>query len=430
VSSSPPDDASAGRAGGGGRKIARRPALVMVGEVPQPVGGVAEWCYQVCAGLERGGTDVHLIDTERNPTKDPPSGLASYQVVSGRNLRGLPVAHSRAVIGLWARQVPSIIRPLGVKATLNTLLLATRISFTVRSSGAAVVVAHHASVRGLAALIAARATGASCTVVVHGAEFVRQDSMRARPIARFVVREADQVITPSIYSRNLCVREAGPRPIAVLMNGVDHSSFRPDIEPLGWWDGELVVLFVGHLHPRKGPEVLANAIPLIKSTRAVRYVFAGPDRGSGAVVRGLLEASGVASKVTMLGVVPKAQLARLHRRADIFVFPTSWETEGFGLVAAEAMASGTPVVASRIGAIPEVVLDGESGLLVTPNDAKALAVALQLLIEDDQLRGTMGRAAADRARRFTWSGVIGALAEAARGTAAPPRARSWISGRP
>jgi len=211
------------------------------------------------------------------------------------------------------------------------------------------------------------------------------------------------------------------------MNGVDHSSFRPDIEPLDWWAGELIVLFLGHLHPRKGPQVLAHAIPLIRSTRPVRFVFAGPDRGSGGEVRKVLETAGVASGVTMLGVVPKAQLAPLYRRADIFVFPTSWETEGFGLVAAEAMASGTPVVASRIGAIPEVVVDGESGLLVTPNDPEELAIALERLLEDDGLRGKMGRAAARHAQCFTWSGVIDALAAAARQPGRPQGANSRVS---
>jgi len=402
----------------------------MVGDVPQPVGGVAEWCYQVCAGLQAQGTDVHFLDTERNQVKQPPPGLASYQVVSGRDLRGLPIARSGGIVSLWARQVPRTIRPLGVKGTISTLLLAVRIASTVRSSGAGLIVAHHASERGLAALIAARATGVRCIVVVHGAEFTRPGDMRARTIARFVVREADRVITLSVYSRDLCIGEAGWRPIDVISAGVDHSRFRPDIEPLDGWDAELVVLFLGHLHPRKGPHVLASAIPLIKTTRPVRFVFAGPDRGSEGEVRKLLESAGVASRATMLGVVPKTQVAHLHRRADIFVFPTAWGTEGFGLVAAEAMATGTPVVASRIGAIPEVVVDGESGLLVPPNDPQELATALQRLLEDDELRGKMGRAAAERAQCFTWSTSVDALAQAARQTGAPSFAKSEVSGRP
>jgi len=322
-----------------------------------------------------------------------------------------------------------MIRPLGVKSMLNILLLAVRISSRARSAGAMLIVAHHASDRGLAALIAARATGARCIVVVHGAEFTRPADRRVRPIARFVVREADQVITPSIYSRNLCIRETGRGSIDVIMNGVDHSSFRPDVTPLDCWAGEQVVLFLGHLHPRKGPHVFANAIPAVKCTRPVRFIFAGPDRGSGGEVREILKSAGVESRVTMLGVVPRQQLARLYRRADVFVFPTCWDTEGFGLVAAEAMASGTPVVASRIGAIPEVVEDGVSGLLVTPNDAGELAIALQRLLEDDELRDKMGRAAAERSQCFTWSGIIDALAEAAREVDAPGRVNSRASDR-
>lgn len=110
----------------------------------------------------------------------------------------------------------------------------------------------------------------------------------------------------------------------------------------------------------------------------------------------------IADKVSFPGMVPRNQLINNFFDADLFVFPSLWD-EGFGLPLVEAMAAGTAIVATRSGAVGETVQDGKTGLLVEKNEASALATAILKLLENDELRESMGRAARQRALYyFTW----------------------------
>jgi glycosyltransferase involved in cell wall biosynthesis len=107
-------------------------------------------------------------------------------------------------------------------------------------------------------------------------------------------------------------------------------------------------------------------------------------------------------KVAFRGFVPRPELIDLYYNADIFTFAPIWN-EGFGIPPIEAMAAGTPVVASRSGAIPEVVRDQRTGFLVPKNDPRALAESILKLLRDQELRQKMGRAARDWVfENFTW----------------------------
>jgi glycosyltransferase involved in cell wall biosynthesis len=263
-------------------------------------------------------------------------------------------------------------------------------------------------------LLAARATGARLTVFVHGAEWGHDDWRRLEPVTTLVAQQADVVVANSRYTAGLCTDATGRTAIEVIHPGVDHERFHPERTP-HTTAGGLTVLFVGHLHPRKGPIVLARAIPLVLEQRRdagtdeppVRFVFAGPDRGEAGAVREVIADHGLEASVQIRGAVATAELPDLYRSADVVVFPTVWRTEGFGMVAAEAMACGVPVVASRIAAIPEVVDDGVTGLLFAPGDERELAAKLALLLANEPLRRSMGAAGVERARTFEWSAFAG-----------------------
>ena len=107
-------------------------------------------------------------------------------------------------------------------------------------------------------------------------------------------------------------------------------------------------------------------------------------------------------KVTFLGFVRRPDLLDLYYQADVFAFAPIWN-EGFGIPPVEAMAAGTPVVASRSGAIPEIVKDKKTGFLVNKNDPDALAERILTLLRDDNLREDMGRAGRSWVREnFIW----------------------------
>lgn len=183
--------------------------------------------------------------------------------------------------------------------------------------------------------------------------------------------------------------------VAVEADGVA----APDFLPSGDF-----VLFVGALGEHKGVGLLAdahrrmnNAVPLV----VIGAATADSPRPTGTTARPVIVRTGV----------PHPQIMASFARATVAAVPSRW-AEPLGLVAVEAMAVGTPVVAARIGALDEVVLDERTGLLVPPGDPAALAAALDRLVDDPDLRGRLGREGRAHAARFTAAAVVPRLLNA------------------
>jgi glycosyltransferase involved in cell wall biosynthesis len=378
----------------------------MVGELPEPFGGVALHCYHTCQELHRLGVDVHLLDSAPSPTKHLPP-LASYRRLTKRYVRGgLAALRSPRLIRSWVVVVVPVARQIGPRTALQALVLSHRTYATARRAGTRSIVAHHAGERGLAALVAARALDARVTLVIHGAEWAHPTWNRR--LSDIVATSAHRIIANSSYTRRLCMEATGRDDIAILSPGVDHNRFLPT-DRTTERAGDPMVLFVGAMHPRKGADVLARAICLLDDIPA-RFIFAGPTGLLEETVRSIV--SGYPEeRVEFRGQLTSDEVPLLLAQADIFVFPTIWGTEGFGMVAAEAMACGVPVVASRIAAIPEVVLDGETGLLVEPGDPVDLASKLRLLLSDPEQRRRLGIAGTTHAQQYRWDLLAQGLIE-------------------
>ena len=178
--------------------------------------------------------------------------------------------------------------------------------------------------------------------------------------------------------------------IDVVHCGVDTDLFTPAATP----DppaARPTVLFVGKMVKNKGPLVVAEAVLALKEKYpdiVVRFVGEGKDMPG--EVRAMARSAGAESNVELLGFRPLADLPDLYRSAHVFCSPA--EYEGFGQVAIEAMACGCPVVASGAGGGGEAVVDGETGLLVAPNDAAATAAALDAILGDPARRLRMREA--------------------------------------
>lgn len=186
--------------------------------------------------------------------------------------------------------------------------------------------------------------------------------------------------------------------------GVDVHRFSPP--PEARVDAQFVIGYVGRLTKQKGVDVLINAAV---GSSGWRLVIAGdgPERAR-------LEALATVHDVpaTFLGTVPHDELPDLYRSLDVLVVPSrpaSNVMEQFGRVAVEAMASGVPVVASALGALPEVV--GEAGVLVPPEDIHALAAELRALADVPERRHRLGRLGRERSRQFSWPQVAAAHLE-------------------
>jgi alpha-1,3-rhamnosyl/mannosyltransferase len=132
---------------------------------------------------------------------------------------------------------------------------------------------------------------------------------------------------------------------------------------------------------------------------AVSLVLAGVDRGVGDKLRALATAGKSPHSLVCLGMVTDDQLLALYRHTTALVYPSRYE--GFGLPVLEAMACGTPVIASRAASIPEVL--GDAGVLLDPDDDAAWAEAIAQVVSDESMRSRMKTAGLARAKDFTWA---------------------------
>jgi glycosyltransferase involved in cell wall biosynthesis len=226
-----------------------------------------------------------------------------------------------------------------------------------------------------------------------------------------LVRRANVVTAPSADLARQVEREMRLRPgrVRIVPNAIDVQEFSPSRD-----DGAcppVTILHVGRYARHKGIFVLAEALvhlaaqdPGRTPSGRVRWrvVFAGSDRpvASGGSSRARLASffatQGLSDRVALHGFVAQNDLVALYHAADLCVVP-SILYESFSYTCLQAMACGRPVVATTMGGIPEVVIDGETGLLVPPGDPVALAAALRRLIDDARLRRRLGRAGRERA---------------------------------
>lgn len=177
--------------------------------------------------------------------------------------------------------------------------------------------------------------------------------------------------------------------IVVRHLGIDTNRFMPDPsarreleKQYGIGPDELILSTVSYLKPIKNPQTIVEACGLLAERKVPTHLFVAGDGEMMEELQALSKRLGISNRTHWLGLVPDP--TRLLQASDLFILATSGEA--FGLVLAEAMACGVPVVGSRSGGIPEVVADAETGLLVPPLNSAAFADALERLWRDTELR--------------------------------------------
>jgi len=196
--------------------------------------------------------------------------------------------------------------------------------------------------------------------------------------------------------------------IAVVPPGIDLEMFYPcdsDVarDELNIPKGTQMILFVGRIDPIKGLEILVKAVSSIATQKDVLlYIVGGADEGDKYLrsIKSLVQETGLIKKVMFTGPIAHDELRTYYSAADVFVLPSHYESLGF--VAIEAMACGTPVVASRVGGIPSIVDHGSTGYLIPWRCPEAFAGQIEVLLQNEDLNGFMAEQALKKSCSLSW----------------------------
>ena len=263
--------------------------------------------------------------------------------------------------------------------------------------------------------------GAMKNTVARGDEHETSERIA---IETMLLQEVDQVVAATPLDRAQMVWHYGAdtQRISVIPCGVDLNHFKPIDQAQA--RAELgvpphphrMLLFVGRIEPLKGIDTLFHALALLVEQRPTWWgnvclaIIGGdrretPDQWSAEMkrLRRLQGELGIAELVTFQGSQSQKRLPSYYSAADVVVVPSHYES--FGMVALEAMACGTPVIASDVGGLRYTVRDGETGLLVPRQDPTALAEKIELLLKDEPLRLKLGEQAVQTTQRYSWSTV-------------------------
>jgi len=223
---------------------------------------------------------------------------------------------------------------------------------------------------------------------------VTYNTYRRNFISRLIFRNvADIYIALSKFIANFLVNLGIPKTkIRILPNGIDVERFRPRKES----KIQNLLLFVGRLEEKKGLPVLLRCLSLLKTSVHLAIIGLPLNPEYYEKILAFIEKVNNKSihKVTYMGALDKEKLLEWYQKASIFICPST--SESFPMVNLEALSCGTPVVASNVGAISEVVRNHENGILVPPNDVAKLAEAIPYLLDNEEIIQQFG----DKGRKW------------------------------
>jgi glycosyltransferase involved in cell wall biosynthesis len=285
-----------------------------------------------------------------------------------------------------------------------------------------VVHAHHAfTPTPLLSLDAARRLGVPSVLTNHSITFASSSDLIWGPVSQVLpfkryISMAGRVIAVSGAAAEFIERFMDSGKAIVIPNGVDVERFHdPRPVPKGVFDltrlEHPMVFSAGRLAFRKGFHLLLEAMPRVLSVNPGARLYVAGKGAMAGFLSMLVESLDLKDEVKLLGFVPEDVLPWLYRSCDVFALP-SVAAESFGITLIEAMAAGRPVVASRIGGVPEIIDDGVDGFLFEPWDSRGLSEAVNKLLGDPGLAAEMGRRAhAVAEERYSWPKVARRIEE-------------------
>ncbi|MDL1893897.1 glycosyltransferase family 4 protein [Sphingobacteriales bacterium CHB3] len=363
--------------------------ILFSSEFPPGPGGLGTHAYYLSKSMSEKGWEIVVLT--------PQDYASAAEVAEFNRTQAFPV----------------VTLPSGRGAIIELFTRVKVLARQLKSMNPDIVVASGERAAWLAALVCFM-TSRRYAVVGHGTEYGTASGWRAF-LTRLALNRADLVIVVSNFTHAL-VKKLGatPRRMTVIPNGADPDLFMrlpPDqvIEfkrKIGMHDRH-IILTVGQVTERKGQEVIIRALPqILDSIPDTHYVMVGLPTGK-EVLMSLAKSLGVHDHVHFAGKVSQQELVRYMNACDVFAMTSrmtsSGDCEGYGIAAVEAALCGKPAVVSGESGLAEAIVDGETGIVVPPNDVQATSAALIRLLSDRNLRRHMGENAQARAlREQTW----------------------------
>ncbi|MFQ6080473.1 MAG: glycosyltransferase family 4 protein [Candidatus Bathyarchaeia archaeon] len=352
---------------------------------PQKGGGQESHVYNLAVSLAKLGHEVHLIS-------DVTEEAHIHNKIIVRQINAPPASFKTGIYGLILNE------------TIGGLF-AFKSSFSQLTRKCDVDVIHiHGRLAAL--LISLMRMKLPLIYTLHDSSpwMCSYDSVMEEKIRKIaytnievrICRRADRIIAVSKTIKNELISRwnISDKKVAVIPSGVNIDSFKPE-------NKSNYCLFVGQLTRRKGVECLIHSMHRLSMDLQCIIVGEGPERTS---LTELVNKLNISNKIVFTSAVPFNRLKHLYAHASFFVLPSI--SEGLPLTILEAMASGCPVIASRISGVIDVVKDGYNGFLVEPRDVETLSNRIEILAGDHKLREIMGRRAREAVEKWhSWDSI-------------------------
>jgi len=348
---------------------------------PRWLAGTEIASYYIAKYLARRGHEVHVVTLW-----DP--GLPRIQYIEGFHIHRI--------------NIPSLKVGVSILFTPNLCILLKKIRPHI---------IHAQSIfMGLPSLICKKLLKIPFVVMGQGSDVYGSWPFKSL-ISRLVLKNADAAIALT-KDMKIQMRKIYDREIVIIPNGVETKAFSTITREearrtLGINTYEKIILYVGRLHPIKGVKYLVKAMSIIKNyENNVKLIIIGDGEQRNYLLQ-LVKELNLENHIIFTGKIPHHEIPIYLKAADVFILPSL--REGFSLVTLEAMAAGLPVIATRVGIVPEIIKDGENGFIVEPMNSYQIAEKCLLLLKDEKLREKMSNNNIERAKEFSWERVVESL---------------------
>jgi glycosyltransferase involved in cell wall biosynthesis len=370
-------------------------------------GGTGAYVYYLSHSLQKLGHNVHVVARHSEDAEDTVNGISVHYIKGTGNALTRYWKFARSA----SKKIEELNNQIGFDIIHANLPLVPNFAIP-KDSSKALVCAVHSTWKGEA--IVTRQSNP--TELNPNEKMMLRFNRVLRSYEKKLINRSDALIAVSKYTVDELTDLYGieKEKIHVIYNGVDIDKFkpRPDKTELrkefGLEEDKKMVLFVGRLYHRKGLEILLRSIPpVLQEYKDVKFAISGTGfKKKEESLRSLAKELDIEDYVTFLGYVPDEKLPDLYAASDIFVLPAIYENFPFAIL--EAQATALPVISTKVGGIPEFLVDNENGFVIDPGDPTQLTQRVLTLLQDPKLAKEMGKRGRKRIEeKLSWRLITG-----------------------